>query len=173
MKAPDNSNVLLKDSIYAAVGLAAPVLKSHLDFDVFLTGTLIPEVQISRAGYNILRRRIAIMLGQWIVVKDINRSQVYQIFQFLLDREDRLNDLVVRVTAGRQMKNVIDPWDMQIDQFTPYARTILGRIMMIIEEVELSETKMALLNTISVIVVRMEHNVSAYTFVTWNIYSYS
>ena len=159
MTAPQNTDILLKDSIYAAIGLAAPALESHLDFDAFLNGTLVLEVQIHQPGYNILRRRIAIVLGQWIVVKDINRSLVYQIFQYLLDKEDKLNDLVVRVTAGRQMKNVIDPWDMQIEQFTPYAQIILGRIMTTIEEVELSETKLALLNTINTIVVRMGHHV--------------
>ena len=70
-----------------------------------------------------------------------------------------MNDLVVRVTAGRQMKSVIDPWDMQIETFLPHAESILGRVMALVEEVDLAETKLALLNTISTIVVRMEHHV--------------
>jgi hypothetical protein len=36
----------------------------------------------------------------------------------------------------------------------------LDRLMALVQEVELAETKMALLNTISVIVERLEHNVS-------------
>jgi len=108
-----------------------------------------------------LRRRIAIMLGQWVPVKpELNRPLVYQIFQHLLDRNDPLNDLVVRITAGRQLKNIVDPFEFDAERFMPYASEIIGRLMALIEEVELEETKLALLNTLSVIIVRMEHHVS-------------
>ncbi|MCJ1436845.1 hypothetical protein MMC27_006227 [Xylographa pallens] len=160
---PQNSAILLKDSIYAAIGLAAPVLESELDFGKFLETTLIPEIQIHGPGYNILRRRIAIVLGQWLTVKEgINRPLVYQIFQYLLDRDDASNDLVVRVTAGRQLKNIIDPYEFTAEPFMPFAPTLLGRLMALIEEVELSETKMALLNTVNVIVSRMEHHINPF-----------
>lgn len=95
-----------------------------------------------------------------MLVKNIDRPLVYNIFEFILDKTNVLNDLVVRVTAGRQMKNVIDPWDMQIETFLPHAELILGRIITLVEEVDLVETKLALLDTISTIVIRMEHHVS-------------
>ncbi|MCJ1388710.1 hypothetical protein MMC18_001559 [Xylographa bjoerkii] len=161
--APQNSDILLKDSIYAAIGLAAPVLEAELDFGKFLETTLIPEIQIQGPGYNILRRRIAIVLGQWLTVKEgLNRPLVYQIFQYLLDKDDLSNDLVVRVTAGRQLKNIIEPYEFTAKPFMPYAETLLGRLMVLIEEVELSETKMALLNTVNVIVSRMEHHINPF-----------
>lgn len=146
--------------MYAAIGIAAPVLEERLDFSTFLESTLVPEVQIQQAGYNVLRRRIAIILGQWMLVKEgLNRPLVYQIFQYLLDKTDSLNDQVVRVTAGRQLKNVIDPFEFLAEPFMPYTPVILGRLMHLIDEVELSETKLALLNTISVIVLKMDHHV--------------
>lgn len=154
------SDTLLKDSIYGAIGLSAPVLEQTLDFNKFLTSTLGPEVQIQGPQYNILRRRAAIMLGQWLPVKEgLNRPLVYQIFQHLLDTNDPSNDQVVRVTAGRQLKNVIDPFEFTVEPFEPYASTILDRLMALIQEVELGDTKMALLNTIDVIVTKMENNV--------------
>lgn len=160
--APQNTDILLKDSIYAAIGLAAPVLESHLDFETFLELTLIPEIQVQQRGYNILRRRIAIVLGQWLVVKNgMNRSLVYQIIQYLLNKEEKLNDQVVRVTAGRQLKNIVDPFEFTAEPFMPFAPIILGRIMALVEEVDLSETKMALLSTISTLVVRLEHHVGS------------
>ncbi len=117
-------------------------------------------MQIQEVGYNILRRRIGIILGQWLPVKTgLNRPLVYQIFIHLLDQQDPLNDRVVRITAGRQFKNVVDPFEFDAEQFMPYAPEILGRLMALIEEVELSDTKLALLNTVSVVVVRMEHHV--------------
>ena len=160
-----NTDVLLKDSIYAAIGVAAPVLEPNLDFDFgsFLDNTLVEEVQVSRAGYNVLRRRAAVVLGQWLPVKEgLNRPLVYQIFQHLLDKRDQLNDQVVRVTAGRQLKNVVDPFEFTAEPFMPYVPNILSSLMMLIEEVELPDTKLALLNTISVIVTKMEQNVCCY-----------
>lgn len=158
--APTNNDVLLKDSVYAAIGLAAPVLEQQLDFDTFLSHTLVQEVQIHQPSYKVLRRRIAIMLGQWLPVKiGLNRPLVYQVFQHLLDENDPLNDLVVRITAGRQFKNVVDPFEFDAQQFMPYGSEIIGRIMVLIKEVELQETKLALLNTLVVTVVRMEHHV--------------
>ena len=92
----------------------------------------------------------------------LNRPTVYQIFQHLLNKDDKLNDVVVRVTAGRQLKNIVDPFEFTAESFIPYATGILGALMSLIEEVDLPETKMALLNTISVIVVRMEHHISPF-----------
>lgn len=157
-----NTEILLKDSIYAAIGLAAPVLERNPDFDFgyFLNDTLVQEVQIQKPGYNILRRRAAVILGQWLPVKEgLNRPLVYQIFQHLLDKRDHLNDQVVRVTAGRQLRNFVDPFEFAAEPFMPHASNILGSLMALIEEVELPETKMALLNTISVIVTKMEQHV--------------
>ena len=161
---PKNENILFKDSVYTAIGLAAPVLHEELDFDTFIQDVLVAEVQKQVAGYSIIRRRAAILLGQWISVKvsDSSRPAVYQIFQHLLGKDDALNDQVVRVTAGRQFKNICDVWEFNAEQFMPYAETTLTRIMQLIDEVELTETKMALLNTISVAVERLDHNISPF-----------
>lgn len=154
--------MLLKDSIYCAIGLAAPVLDQYPEFDFgnFLDNTLAQEVQMSQPGYNILHRRAAIVIGQWLPVREgLNRPLVYQIFQHLLDGSDRSNDKLVRITAGRQLKNVIDPFEFTAEAFMPYASTTLGRLMVLIEEVNLTDTKLALLNTLSAIVTRLEQNV--------------
>ncbi len=154
-----NTDILQKDSIYAAIGLAAPVLERYTDFDFgsFLEHTLAQEVQMQLPGYNILRRRAAIVLGQWLPVKEgLNRTLVYQIFQHLLDVRDQSNDQIVRVTCGRQLKNVVDPFEFAAEEFMPFAPAILDSIMTLVQEVELPETKMALLGTIGVIVTKME-----------------
>lgn len=153
---------MLKDSIYTAIGTAAPVLDRYpeLDFGHFLENTLVQEVQVSQPGYSVLRRRAAIMLGQWLPIREgLNRPLAYQIFRHLLDRNDPLNDEVVRVTAGRQLKNVIDPFEFTAEAFLPYAPDIIDRTMGLVYEVDLPETKMALLNTINVIITKMEQQV--------------
>jgi hypothetical protein len=164
--APDNEDVLFKDSVYTAIGLAADILLNHLDFDAFITNTLVAEAQKQKPGYNIIRRRIAIIVAQWIsisVAKE-NKPVVYQIYQHLLDQNDPLNDRVVRVTAARKFKEIADEWEFRADIFLPYAPAVLDRLMALVQEVELQETKMALLNTISSIVERLEHHVSVQSF---------
>lgn len=160
----DSENVLFKDSVYTAIGLAASVLHEDLDFDAFIRDILVSEVQKRNPGFNILRRRAAILLGQWISVKvsEASRPAVYEIFQHLLNKDDPLNDQVVRVTAGKQFKNICESWEFQAASFLPYADNILRRLMQLVDEVELTETKMALLNTISVIVENLDSQIAPF-----------
>ncbi|KAF2731946.1 ARM repeat-containing protein [Polyplosphaeria fusca] len=161
---PDNEDILFKDSVYTAIGLAADILADKLDFDAFIEQTLVPEVAKQKPGYNIIRRRIAITISQWIAVKvaDEKKPVVYQIFQHLMDKSDPLNDQVVRVTAGRKFRDIADEWEFKAENFMPYAPLTLDRLMALVQEADLPETKMALLNTISIIVERLEHNITPY-----------
>ena len=152
--------------MYTAIGLAADILVDHLDFDAFIENTLVAEAQKQKPGYNILRRRIAIVISQWISIKvaESKKPIVYQIFQHLLDKSDPLNDQVVRVTAGRRFNEVANEWEFKADNFLPYAPSTLDRLMALVQEAELAETKMALLNTISAIVERLEHHVRGFIY---------
>ncbi|KAL9621393.1 MAG: hypothetical protein Q9160_004153 [Pyrenula sp. 1 TL-2023] len=160
----DNQDVLLKESLYSAIGLAAPCLEDALDFNDFLKSTLVQEISIQRPRYNLLRRRIAILLGQWVPIKpaELDRKIVYAIFQSLFDSSNQLNDQVVRVTAGRQLRNVLDPFEFQFEDFEPYATFLLSSLMKLISEVELPETKMAILETVRVAVVKLERKLLPY-----------
>ncbi|KAL9596999.1 MAG: hypothetical protein Q9219_005425 [cf. Caloplaca sp. 3 TL-2023] len=158
-----NNDVFLKDSVYGAIGLAASVLEDKIDFNSFLHTTLAHEAQSNQPRYQIIRRRIAIVLGQWLPVKDgLDRPLVYQIFQHFLNKQDPLNDLVVRLTAGRQLKNVIIPFEFNIETFRPYCSTILHRLMGLIGEVEPSETKLPLLNTLTTLVQSVEEEITPF-----------
>lgn len=159
---------MLKESLYSAIGLAAPSLEQHLDINAFLQNTMIPEVQIQEQEYRLLRRRIALVLGQWVPIKfaDMNMDSVYQIFQHLLNKEDPLNDLVVRITAGRQLCNVLDTFDFHVEKFLPFSQPILASLMSLMQEVESADTKMALLESVRVIVVKMEQHVRCPTSFT-------
>jgi DNA-binding protein len=153
---------LQKDAVYCAIYITAPVIQNQLDFDALLRSNLVDEVQVKDPQFKILRRRIAMLLGKWTPIKLAEQSKplVYQIFHHLLNPEDEVNDQVVRVTAGRQLSNVVEAWEFEPKPFLPYIDDVLTRLMALIEEVELQETKMALLNTISVLSERMEEAVS-------------
>jgi hypothetical protein len=162
---PSNTEIFLKDSLYSAVGIAAACLEDKLDFNAFLLQTLVTEVQIERPQYNILRRRIAIVLAQWVPVKpeSLDRQAIYRIFTHLLSKNDELNDMVVRVTAGRQLRLVLEPFEFRQSDFAPFAPSIFESLMLLIQETELSETKMALLETVRVAVTKLEGHIEPYS----------
>lgn len=158
------SDVLIKDAIYTAVGLGAPALRHALDFDHFLHNTLVNEIQIQQPGYNILRRRIAILIGQWVPVKISKESRptVYKVMQHLMGREDPLNDLVVRLSAARNLKKCVDEWDFRVETFLPFVDDLFTKLMGLINEVEQTDVRMGILDVIGVIVVRLEYRIAPY-----------
>lgn len=159
-----NTDVLLKDSLYSAISIAAACLEDVLDFNTFLRTTLVPEVQMNHPNYNILRRRTAIMLGHWVPIKPetLDRVAVYQIFAHLLASREPLNDHVVRVTAARQLRLILEPFEFNYSDFRPYATPLLENVMSLAAETELSETKMALLETVRIAVTRLEGEIQPY-----------
>ena len=160
----ENTDVLLKDSLYSAIGIAAACLDDVFDFNSFLRNTLVPEVQMSSPNYNLMRRRTAILLAQWVPIKpnDIDRVAVYQIYKHLMGKDDNLNDHVVRVTAGRQFRLILEPFEFKYEDFAPFATPILSDLMTLTSETELSETKMALLETVRVAVTKLEGHIEPY-----------
>lgn len=117
-----------------------------------MASTLLPELQIEGHGYSILRRRASKITAQWAAVGELDSAIIYQIFQYLLDDSQRLNDIVVRLTAGRQLKFALDPYATSADNLLPYAGVLINRVMKLIQEAELIETKIALFGTVQTLV---------------------
>ncbi|KAA8575447.1 hypothetical protein EYC84_004605 [Monilinia fructicola] len=138
----NGDSVVVKDAVYTAMGLSAAVIHQSFDFDTFLTSTLVNDVQQTGQGWKAIG--------------------LYKIFQHLLKAEDETNDHVVRITAARQFKAIVDDFEFQVDSFLPYAPDILGRNMALIQEVENTETKLVILETIRMIAVRLETHISPY-----------
>ncbi|OBT43293.1 hypothetical protein VE00_06872 [Pseudogymnoascus sp. WSF 3629] len=154
----DNGDIVAKDSVYTAMGIAAPVLSDSFDFDSFLASTLVNDVHKTSPEYKVLRRRIAILIGQWVTIKIsvANRPLVYEIFKHLLNPADSVNDQVVRVTAARHLKSAVDDFSFEIEPFLPFAEEFLHRLMGLIRELSHAETQLAVLETIRVIFIRLE-----------------
>ncbi|KAJ6264602.1 hypothetical protein Dda_0751 [Drechslerella dactyloides] len=160
----DNQDVLLKDSVYTAVGLVPAILEPHLDFNLFLENVLANEVQINQPEYRILRHRIPILIGQWVPVNidAQHRPTVYRITQHLLNKADLLNDLCVRITAAKSLKYSINEWQFRIEGFLPFVDDIFDKLMLLIDEVAETGTKIAVVDVIGLIAERMSHNIAPY-----------
>uniref|UniRef100_A0A671SWT5 Importin N-terminal domain-containing protein n=1 Tax=Sinocyclocheilus anshuiensis TaxID=1608454 RepID=A0A671SWT5_9TELE len=65
----DPVQMLMKDAVYNAVGLAAYELFDNVDFDQWFKNQLLGELQVSHNRYKLIRRRVIWLIGQWISVK--------------------------------------------------------------------------------------------------------
>ena len=137
------------------------MLHQNLDFNSFFTGTLVPELQRQDANHSIIRRRIAILLAQWISldISEANRPLVYQVYQHLLDKSVPSNDETVRITAGKRFNEIAIAWEFDPAQFSQYGGQTLKHILNLIQEVSMVETKLALLTTVGTVIEAMNHHV--------------
>ena len=142
------------------------MLHQNLDFNSFFTGTLVPELQRQDANHSIIRRRIAILLAQWISldIAEANRPLVYQVYQHLLDKSVPSNDETVRITAGKRFNEIAIAWEFDPAQFSQYGGQTLKHILDLIQEVSMVETKLALLTTVGTVIEAMNHHVISVSY---------
>ncbi|AEO70193.1 f3708934-bc0f-40f6-bc3e-24752b3caa16 [Thermothielavioides terrestris] len=157
-------DVVAKEAAYCALGCAAAVIHQSFDFDRFLTTFLVKDAQIQGPMAKLLRRRIAILLSQWISIKisQANRPVVYDIFRHLMNPKDEHNDEVVRITAARQLKYIAEDFEFNGESFQPFAADVFNLLVNLLQEVESDETKLAVLETLRLIVTRMETHISQF-----------
>jgi hypothetical protein len=157
-------NIVEKEAAYCALGCAAQIIHQSFDFDHFLTTFLVKDVQIQDPLAKLLRRRIAILLSKWIPIKisQASRPAVYDIFRHLMNPNDQHNDEVVRITAARQLKSIADDFEFVGEIFYPFAADIFNLLVGLLQEVDSDETKLAVLETLRVIVTRMETHISQF-----------
>ncbi|KAK3941056.1 armadillo-type protein [Diplogelasinospora grovesii] len=157
-------DIVTKEAAYTALGCAAAIVRDTFDFDRFLNNTLVKDAQIDDPMAKLLRRRIAILLSQWISVKvgDSSRPTVYEIYRHLMNPNDKHNDEVVRITAARQLKYIADEFEFNSEAFLPYAGDMFTLLIKLLDEVSSDEVKLAILNTMRSIIERMESSISPF-----------
>lgn len=153
-----------KDAVYTAMGLSAVHILNQVDFNQFLASTLVPDAQQTGPFAKVVRRRIAILLGQWVFSNATTetRSLVYQLFRHFLNSSDEHNDLVVRISTARHLQSVLDDIDFNAEAFAPHAQHILQEVANLTQQVESDETRLMLLETLRLAVTRLERHVAPF-----------
>ena len=157
-------DIATKEAVYTAMGLAAAHVVGAFNFDAVLSSTIVNDAQQTGGLHRVLRRRIAILISQWAPVKldDASRPIVYQIFRHFLNPSDETNDLVVRITAARQLRWIADELEFNPEAFLPYTSDVLSQLSDLIQSLAIDETKLAILESIRILVTRMEEQVSQF-----------
>ncbi|KAK9247449.1 armadillo-type protein [Lipomyces tetrasporus] len=160
--------ILARDAVYCAFSIGCNALFEDVDFDNIFLRVFAP--QVANAGsdvpsiHRIILRRISLIISNWISVKcgaDV-RKDVYEVLARQLDSSLPLNDTVVQLTAAMALKSAVDEWDFKLDVFLPYLELFLTRLIDMMAKVDMFETKLSLLQVISVIVEMAEMRIIAF-----------
>lgn len=151
-----------KDAVYTAMGLAAMHLVDRFDFNRFLATTLVPDAQQTGQFAKVLRRRIVTLLGLWVFTNMTaeSRSTIYEMFRHFLNANDENNDTVVQLTAARNLQSIVEELDFAPELFAPHAAEILQSLTRLAQEAENEDTKLTILETIRLVVTRLETHVA-------------
>ncbi|XP_076021290.1 importin-11 isoform X1 [Genypterus blacodes] len=156
----DTVQLLIKDAVYNAVGLAAYELFDNVDFDQWFKNQLLGELQVSHHRYKLIRRRVIWLIGQWISVKfksDL-RPLLYEVILSLMQDPD----LVVRIETATTLKLTVDDFEFRTEQFLPYLESIFGLLFQLLQQVTECDTKMQVLHVISCVIERVNIQIRPY-----------
>nr|XP_033786299.1 importin-11 isoform X1 [Geotrypetes seraphini] len=156
----DTNALLIKDTVYNAVGLAAYELFDNVDFDEWFKKQLLAELQISHNGYKAIRRRVIWLIGQWISVKfksDLRPLLYEAILNLLQD-----HDLVVRIESATTLKLTVDDFEFRTEQFLPYLESTFSLLFQLLQNVAECDTKMHILHVLSCVIERVNMQIRPY-----------
>ena len=158
------ADIATKEAVYTAMGLAAAHVFKVFDFNAVLSTTIAKDAQQTGGLHKILRRRIAILVSQWATIEltDASRPIVYEMFRHFLGSSDDSNDLVVRITAARQLRWIVDELGFDVEAFLPFTADVLSQLSELIHNIDADETKLAILESMRILVTRMETKVSQF-----------
>lgn len=149
----DLNALLIKETVYNAVGLAAYELFDSVDFNEWFKNQLLGELQITHDRYKLLRRRVIWLIGQWVSVKfkaDLRPSLYEAILNLLQDQ-----DLVVRIETATTLKLAVDDFEFRTEQFLPYLESLFQLLFQLLQQVTECDTKMQVLHVLSCVIERV------------------
>ena len=134
--------ILLKDASYNCASIAAWELVSHVDFDVWLSQTLLPELKTmyGQPCHVLIKRRILILISNWVNIK-MNAENRVIVYQLLCECLQSSEDIVIRLQATLTLKAVMDDVHFEKDSYLPYLNYHFGLLCQLLKEVEDGDTK--------------------------------
>lgn len=108
-------------------------------------------------SFKIIRRQVALVIKSWISVK-ISKQFRSLVYEALLNLAND-SDPVVKLTSVICLRQCIDDFDFELEDFMPFVNATIGNCLTLIDEYEEFESKLYMLNTISVLVLRLEKKV--------------
>ncbi|CAK9442204.1 uncharacterized protein LODBEIA_P59470 [Lodderomyces beijingensis] len=145
-------DVLTQDAIWCTFQLSSYSIANDVDFDALLQTVFIPQcMQSNSKEMRILRRRLCLIIKEWVGVKcsSESRDSIYKVLLFFLCDEGM--DVVVKLASIQTLKAMIDDWDFSKTQFQPYLNDFVRILLAHFQKLEQVESKLFMLNTLNVL----------------------
>ncbi|CAN6439546.1 unnamed protein product [Victoria cruziana] len=144
--------LLLKEAAYGSAGYTYYELSKYLNFKAWYEGALAHELSNNHPNQRIIHRKVAWILGKWVSeVKDGLRKPVWYALMNLLQG----NDLAVKLAAVRALYSLIEDdnfYELDPSDCFPIGWNLCFKLF---EDVQMFESKVAVLNLISLIIERL------------------
>uniref|UniRef100_A0A2M4BC08 Putative nuclear transport receptor kap120 importin beta superfamily n=1 Tax=Anopheles marajoara TaxID=58244 RepID=A0A2M4BC08_9DIPT len=150
----DINDLLMKDSIYNATGLAVFSLFDEINFDEWFSQQLLGELKFKSQKFRIIRKRIIWLVGRWTGVR-FSRSLRPQVYQACLELLHPSEDLAVRLTASKTLRSIMDDFEFVAEQFVDFLEPAIALLFALLKEAVECETKMTVLHVMSFIIEKM------------------
>jgi hypothetical protein len=148
--------LLLRESVYLAIGLCSYDLQETLNFGAWFTGPLAASLRPPEPVpklHRVIRRRIAALMAAFVdsLREATIRDAAYQTAVALLSD----SDFVVRVTASDAILHLIDDTAFFPANFRPHLEGAVGGLFRLLYDAAEVDTKLRILNVISVLMESM------------------
>ena len=161
----DFSQLLTLDAVFCAIGLDpdAIMIVSQDFFNNWITSFALSSMGGTDTSYKIVRRNISYLLGQGFGhFSEENRSQAFHILDALLDINNPLNDIVVRLQASEALRSCVTDWNFQITYLQPSLNITIPTLVSLAQEVTTADCKLKVMNTLSSVIERMDQAIVPY-----------
>lgn len=159
---PNNLHaILLKDAVYNAVGLAAFDLYDEVNFDQWFSTTLKDELKVKSNNYRIIRRRVCWLIGRWANVK-LSAKLRPELYKLMVEALNPEEDLGVRLAASGALKQAMDDFQFNRDEFSPYLEPAFSLLFALLKEVNECDTKMRVLSVLTFMIDRIRGGIKQY-----------
>ncbi|UPQ97355.1 importin [Chloropicon primus] len=146
-------SLLLKESLYNAMCLAAYDLHDCVNFKAFFDGQLVKDLSLQREENKIIVRRVAYLLAAWVA--DVPEDMRPQVYNLLMHQLLPCEDVVIKLAACAVLKVFIDDWNFHEDQFHPYMQQALHNLLLIIQHAYDFDSQVQSFNVLCLILERM------------------
>lgn len=119
---------------------------------------MLEELKFKSHKFRIIRKRIIWLIGQWTGVK-FSKSLRPEVYRACLDLLHPSEDLVVRLTASKTLKNMMDDFEFDAEQFLEFLEPAIALLFTLLKEVNECDTKMTVLYVMSFIIEKMSMSI--------------
>jgi hypothetical protein len=161
-----SGQILLKDAIYATVALCHYQLFDYIRFADWWTNLWQKELnyQTIDPHWKIIRRRIALLIGQWTLNIPPNQELRRELYAALV-RLMHEQDPVVNVAACSSLKFLVCDSHFLPEVFLPFLDDSVGTLFKLLQEMTDASIRLHVLHLLTCLIEQIDKQVRASCFV--------